>query len=336
MDDRQFGTRDKRGNWAPDAPLETAPIWALPPKPAEILKWLPGYFLPWNASFALVTLAYWAWIIPSVDTMRTLSPSWILYLYAVNVVAVVLFYGAFELRFYVSRAQGTRFKYNARFPADHPSNVFWFKSQIIDSILRTVFSGVTIWTATQVIVLWVFANGWVPWLGFAENPLYLAALAFVVPMIHELHFYCIHRLIHTPFLYKWVHSVHHNSVNPSPWSSLAMHPVEHLLYFLPAAYHLIIPSNPVLALYQLHVAGFGAIPGHVGFDKMELTDTAAVDSHAYGHYLHHKYFEVNYSDGLIPLDKVFGTWHDGTAEAEDHMKERFRKKKARAATRKDA
>jgi hypothetical protein len=28
-----------------------------------------------------------------------------------------------------------------------------------------------------------------------------------------------------------VHSVHHNSVNPSPWSSLSMHPVEHLLYW---------------------------------------------------------------------------------------------------------
>jgi sterol desaturase/sphingolipid hydroxylase (fatty acid hydroxylase superfamily) len=29
-----------------------------------------------------------------------------------------------------------------------------------------------------------------------------------------VHFFCIHRLIHVPLLYKWVHSVHHNSVNP--------------------------------------------------------------------------------------------------------------------------
>ena len=113
-----------------------------------------------------------------------------------------------------------------------------------------------------------------------------------------------------------------------------MHPVEHALYFSTALWHLVIPSNPLLALYQLHFAGFGAIPGHVGFDKMELTDEMAVDSHAYGHYLHHKYFEVNYGDGLVPLDKVFGTWHDGSKEADERMKERFRRKKERAAARK--
>ena len=58
-----------------------------------------------------------------------------------------------------------------------------------------------------------------------------------------------------------------------------------------------------------------------------------VDSHAYTHYLHHKYFEVNYGDGLVPLDKVFGTWHDGTKEADEQMKARFRKKKERANAR---
>jgi sterol desaturase/sphingolipid hydroxylase (fatty acid hydroxylase superfamily) len=156
-------------------------------------------------------------------------------------------------------------------------------------------------------------------------------LALVVPIIHEVHFFCIHRLIHTPFLYKWVHSVHHNSVNPSPWSSLSMHPVEHLLYFSTMFYHLLIPSNPVIALYQLHYASFGAVPGHVGFDKIEVGQDGAVDSHAYAHYLHHKYFEVNYGDALIPLDKWFGTWHDGSAEGEARMQERYRRRKEKIA-----
>ena len=53
------------------------------------------------------------------------------------------------------------------------------------------------------------------------------------------------------------------------------------------------------------------------------------DSHAYGHYLHHKYFEVNYGDGLVPLDKLFGTWHDGSPEAEARMNARYEKRKAR-------
>jgi sterol desaturase/sphingolipid hydroxylase (fatty acid hydroxylase superfamily) len=155
----------------------------------------------------------------------------------------------------------------------------------------------------------------VPWLGFAQHPVYLFCLALVVPIIHEFHFYCIHRLIHTPFLYKWVHSVHHNSVNPSPWSSLSMHPVEHLLYLSTAFYHLIIPSNPVLALYQLHYAAFGAIPGHVGFHYVEIGENTKIGSHAYAHHLHHKYFEVN----------------DGSAAGEARMQARYRERKAKVA-----
>jgi sterol desaturase/sphingolipid hydroxylase (fatty acid hydroxylase superfamily) len=108
-----------------------------------------------------------------------------------------------------------------------------------------------------------------------------------------------------------------------------MHPVEQLCYLGVAFWHLTIPSNPILALYQLHFAGFGAIPGHVGFDKVELTGETAVDCHAYIHSLHHKYFEVNYGDGLIPFDKWIGTWHDGSPESDARMNARYEKRKAR-------
>ena len=109
-----------------------------------------------------------------------------------------------------------------------------------------------------------------------------------------------------------------------------MHPVEGFLYHAVAFWHLIIPSNPIVALFQLHVAGFGAVNGHLGFDKLEVTKDTAVNSHAYTHYLHHKYFEVNYGgDGLIPLDRWFGTWHDGTRDGDAAMDARFQKKKER-------
>jgi sterol desaturase/sphingolipid hydroxylase (fatty acid hydroxylase superfamily) len=327
MDDLHFGTRNKRGDYAPNAPAGTAPLFTFPPRPLALLKWLPHYFLPYNVLFFLSALAWWHWVIPPVETLKTLTPGWVLWLLAINAIAVFLWYFAFELHLYIRRAQGNRFKYNGKFPADAPSDVFWFRSQNLDNVLRTMFSGVPIWTALQVLMLWTFAN--TGWLSFADHPLYLAFLCLIVPVIHEFHFFCIHRLIHTPFLYKWVHSVHHNSINPSPWSSLSMHPVEHLLYLSTVLYHLIIPSNPIIALYQLHVAGFGAVPGHVGFDKVEITDGLAVDSHAYIHYLHHKYFEVNYGDGLIPIDRWLGTFHDGSKEADQQMQERHRRKKDR-------
>ena len=324
MDDRAIGSRDRRGDWAPNAPAETAPLFVFPPRPLALLRWLPHYFLPYNLLFFLSAIAWWVWIVPPLAVMQVLSLDWILWLLAVNAVAVAAWYFAFEFPLYVRRTQGIRFKYNARFPADTSSAVFWFKSQNLENMLRTMLSGVPIWTALQVLTLWAFANGWGASLIWSENPAALALLCLVVPVIHEFHFYCIHRLIHTPWLYEWVHAVHHKSINPSPWSSLAMHPVEHLLYFASILYHLVLPSHPLIAIYQLHLAGFGAVPGHVGFHKVEITGRHAVDSHAYIHYLHHKYFRVNFGDGLIPVDRWFGTFHDGSAASEAAMKARFR------------
>lgn len=206
----------------------------------------------------------------------------------------------------------------------------------MDNVLRGFLSGAPMWTAIQVIVPWAFANFYAPRVSFAEHPVWLGFLCLIVPVIHEFHFFCIHRLIHMPMLNKWVHSVHRNSINPSPWSSLSLHPVEHLSCFLTMFHHLILRSNPVIALYQLHVAGFGAVPGHVGFDRIEVTDETLVDSHAYIHYLHHKHFEVNCGDGLIPIAKWLGTFHDGSKAADEQMKARYRGEKARANARKSA
>ena len=38
------------------------------------------------------------------------------------------------------------------------------------------------------------------------------------------------------------------------------------------------------------------------------------------HYLHHRYFERNYGSGRIPLDRWFGTFHDGSEQAHTAMR----------------
>ena len=329
MDDSSLGTRNKRGDWAPKARLEINPLFTPPSRPMAVLKWLPGYFLPWNLAFMLTAFVTWTWLTPDVETLKTLSPSWVLYLVARNSLAILLFYGVLEVRLYWQRRQGNAFKYNAKWPNDQNSEVFWFKSQTKDGILRTFVSGVPIWTAYEVLILWAYANGIGPWASFAEHPIWLCLFALCVPILHEVHFYCVHRLIHVPVLYRWIHSVHHNSVNPSPWSSLSMHPVEHLLYWSSALLHLVLPSHPFIALYQLQFAGFGAVVGHIGFDRIVMGEASALDTHAYAHYLHHKHFEVNYSDATIPLDRLFGTWHDGSPEADAAMQARYAAKVAR-------
>ena len=333
MDDLAFGSRDKRGNWRPKERLETGALFAWPFSIAKFLKWLPGYFLPHNIVFMALGALIWFYLTPSRETLQTLSWDWALFILVRNLLAILVIYGVMEFWLYIKRAQGTHFKYNSRFPSEHPSGVFMFKSQTVDSIIRTFGTGLPIWSAYEVLILHAWANGWGFWTTFGDNPVWLVVFWLIIPLVHEAHFFCVHRLIHIPWLYRHVHSVHHNSVNPSPWSSLSMHPVEHLLYWSGSVIHLILPSHPLLLLYHLNVTGTGAVVGHIGFDKIETGEDKAVDTHAYAHYLHHKYFEVNYGDGAVPLDKLFGTWHDGSEEADERMKERFREKKERLKSR---
>jgi sterol desaturase/sphingolipid hydroxylase (fatty acid hydroxylase superfamily) len=333
MDDLIYGTRNKRGDWKPKEAIEPPPVFVWPPRLLGLLRWLPHYLVPWNALFLGLAMLFWFFLTPPMAMLRTLAPGWILYLLVRNSALVLLAYGALELRLYIRRGQGNQFKYNAKWPVDNHSDVFWFKSQNIDNMIRTFAIGLPIWTAYEAFSLWVFANGWARWVSFAAHPIYLVCFAFLLPMIHEFHFYCVHRFIHWRPLYRAVHSIHHNSVNPSPWSSLSMHPVEHLLYWSGTLLHLVIPSHPLLMLYHLQISGTGAVVGHIGFDRIVLGENTSLDAHTYAHYLHHRYFEVNYADGIMPFDRLFGTWHDGTEAADDRMNARLKLRAQRVAAR---
>ena len=329
MNDLAYGVRNKRGDWTPNRLLEAAPIFRFPLQPRKILQWLPAYFFPYNALFMISALIYWHLFVPAPEVMQSFAWGWTLQLLAINSALVFLWYQAWEWPLYVRRRQETRFKYNHKFPGDHPASLFWFRNQTFDNMLHTMLLAVPVWTAMQIFMLWTFANGHIAWLGFAENPLCLALLVLLVPVIHGFHFYCIHRLLHVPFLYRHVHALHHRAANPSPWSSLSMHPVELFLYFSTIFWHFILPSNPVIALYQIHFAGFGAVPGHIGFEKIEVTADKSFHTGDYMHYLHHKYFEVNYGNELVPMDWLFGTHHDGSKAAGERMKARLRARRQR-------
>jgi sterol desaturase/sphingolipid hydroxylase (fatty acid hydroxylase superfamily) len=81
-------------------------------------------------------------------------------------------------------------------------------------------------------------------------------------------------------------------------------------------------------------AALSPIPGHTGFDRFEVGEDAAIPFGGYAHYLRHRYFEVNYFDGSIPLDnsipldKWFGSFHDGSPEADARMQTRLAERAA--------
>jgi len=324
MDEALHGTRDPRGNWKPLRRIAYPAVFVWPLQPGGMLRWLfgwSGYLLPWNLFYAAIAVVCWTALTPPLETMRSFAPGWIAFVFLRNATLALLFFGAFHLYLYTRRAQGGAYKYNAKW-LDEDSPRFLFRSQILDNLTWSLASGVTIWTGYEVVTLWAFANGIIPFISWEAHPVYNFLLLLLIPLYREVHFYFVHRLIHWPPLYRAVHRLHHNNVNPGPWSGLAMHPLEHALYFSCVLVHWIVPSHPLHALFNLLHAGISPAPAHSGFDRVML-GRHGLGMDGFAHYLHHKFFECNYADGAIPLDRWFGTFHDGSDEAHAAMTRRI-------------
>jgi sterol desaturase/sphingolipid hydroxylase (fatty acid hydroxylase superfamily) len=320
------GKRNKRGDWQPPEVLSYAPIFNWPPKPFSILKWIfgyPGFFLPWGLVYMAVPVVTWLYFTPDMQSMKNFAWGWVIYIFVRNLVLISLVLAAWHLWLHVKKAQGTDWKYsNKWFVRDNP--VFMFRNQTLDNLFWTVVSAVPIWSAFEVVTMWLYANHHIPYISPREHPVYFVLMMCAVPLLRETHFFFIHRLIHWGPLYRWVHYLHHNNVNVGPLSGLSMHPVEHLLYFSGVLIHWLIPSHPVHAIFHLQHAAITPAQGHAGFERIVIYDGAAIKTGDFFHYLHHRYFECNYGgDGPIPWDRWFGSFHDGTAEAEARMNDRF-------------
>ena len=105
MDDLQFGTRNKRGDWSPNARPQIAFFWKTPFHVPKWVTFLIGYIWPWNAFHMAVTLLYWNFLLPDWEKMKTLSWDWALWLYFVNSVGIFIMYGSIEFFYYWKRSR---------------------------------------------------------------------------------------------------------------------------------------------------------------------------------------------------------------------------------------
>ena len=56
-----------------------------------------------------------------------------------------------------------------------------------------------------------------------------------------------------------------------------------------------------------------------------MNEKPNVKSGDYFHYLHHRYFDCNYGTTLVPMDRWFGSFHDGSPEAHAALRGRHRR-----------
>ncbi len=101
-----------------------------------------------------------------------------------------------------------------------------------------------------------------------------------------------------------------------------MHPIEHLLFLGSGLIHFIVPAAPVHILYHMQYLSLTAVTTHSGFEGLVVKDKNRLDLGTFHHQMHHRYFECNYGSLEVPWDKFFGSFHDGTVEANEQMRER--------------
>lgn len=328
MDDSLYGSRDKRGQWTPNKRPSREPLFVWPAQPRKFLVWMfgfPGYLWPWNTVLIAISVVAWIYLTPSVEAMREFDIGWVAGILLRNAGLAVLVYGGLHTLLYIQRRQDTNFKYNSKWP-DTDNSIFLFGSQTAENVFWTMCSGVPVWTAYEVIAWWMYANGYVLQLDVQQHPVYFIGLLLIAPAWLKLQFYLVHRLIHMGPLYHIIHKVHHNNVNPGPWSGLSMHTFEHIIYFSGVLFYFVVPSHPTNVMFCLMIQALIPALGHLGFDKVVTEGDKHLDADGYYHYLHHRYFEVNYGDTLIPFDEWFGTSHDGSAEADEAMYRRMKAK----------
>jgi len=329
MEDKDWGERDSRGEWAPDARPVPSPLFGRPWNLAKIAKYLfapEGFLWPMNLLFAAMAVVSWLYFTPGFDRTAHWGFGWVAEIYARNAVLLLIVAGGLHLRLYALRGQGKKYKYSSKWMATHDPK-FLFSNQAWDNIFWNFVSGCTIWTAYEAVTLWAWANKLIPYVDFRSHPVYFVLVMIIVLFWRQIHFYWIHRLIHWKPLYDRIHFVHHKNVNVGPWSGIAMHPIEHLLYFSVVMIHWILPSHPIHAIFNLQHAALTPALGHSGFDKIVTKKDRGLKNEYFFHYLHHRFFTVNFGTEAVPLDLWFGSFHDGSPEAHAKMMARRAQKR---------
>jgi Delta7-sterol 5-desaturase len=159
--------------------------------------------------------------------------------------------------------------------------------------------------------------GWVYY--FVAFPLML--------VIHDTYFYFCHRLMHHKKIFNYVHLVHHQSTNPSPWAAYAFHPLEAFIeigILIVFAFSIPIHKTHLLIFFFFMIVY--NVYGHLGYELYPK----GFGKHWFGRWIntsvnhnqHHQYFKGNYGLYFLFWDRILGTIREDYEERFDEVKKR--------------
>ncbi|MCB0665186.1 MAG: sterol desaturase family protein [Saprospiraceae bacterium] len=143
---------------------------------------------------------------------------------------------------------------------------------------------------------------------------WIPAVLIISMVLHDLYFYWLHRLIHHPRIFSYVHLVHHKSNNPSPWSSYSFHLLESIAeaMILPILIF-ILPMHPLSIFLFTFFSFLFNVYGHLGYEIVprwfRKTPFFQIIGTSVYHNMHHAKFHYNYGLYFRIWDRLMGTEH---------------------------
>jgi hypothetical protein len=203
---------------------------------------------PWNSVYLLITLVTWFFLQPSLSRCVTLKADWIGLVYLRNLGLLWLVSGGWHLLLYTLRWQGKERKYDRVGRGQGPQVL------VPRPGAGQYFLELREWLALFGLPTKCFTSGRAPTTGavcgLARTSHLLRALAVRHPFWQGI------SLLLDPPCDSLASALQDRSLpapqerQPGSWSGLAMHPVEHLLYFSVVLIHWVIPSHPIHFLFN--------------------------------------------------------------------------------------
>ncbi len=244
-----------------------------------------------------------------LETTDFTSPASFLLLTSIFFVAVFVRYllvsGIFHYVFYML----LRDKFDHRILNGDIKKRTQLKKEVLWSAITSLIFSVS---GTLMVILWQ-KDLTALYIDIFDFPIWYLPLSLVVALfLHETYYYWLHRWMHLPKVYRYMHKVHHDSIETNSLTSFSFHPMESvaqaiiiplIVFFLPVNIYVLLTMLIIMTFSgTLNHAGVELYPK--GFHKHWLGKWLIGATH---HDQHHKKFKYNYGLYFTFWDKWMGT-----------------------------
>jgi len=141
-----------------------------------------------------------------------------------------------------------------------------------------------------------------------DQPLHVLWEIPLLFLWNEIHFYIVHRLLHTRWLFKHVHKVHHWSKEPTSYSIYSFHWIEAFLLGTVIFFPLLIHDFQVYSVLSLPIMSIVVnLLGHCNHEIPSDKPSGSFGKYTFRHSMHHKWSNGNFGFMLPFLDSIFHT-----------------------------